>query len=161
MMTVKINVDPAVAEYISAKYNDPEIAAVRFPPASDIYVSVFDLLQKRPADRPVDSGNLLIALPDRREGGKDPRYYNYLSARSQKILNAKLRLMFCAELHEFVDENKHLRGIQFKESVYTFMCRYGIESLSEDALWKNYQRWRAKLRRRKKRGYVRKSADFA
>lgn len=55
-----------------------------------------------------------------------------------------------------MDENKHLRGIQFKESVFVFMSRYGIESVSEDALLKNYQRWRDKLRRTKKRAYNRR-----
>lgn len=63
-----------------------------------------------------------------------------------------------AELHELMDENKHIHGIQFKESVFRFMRKYGIESITEDALLKNYQRWRDKQRRKKKRGYKRKEA---
>lgn len=155
MVTAKITTEPYVAEYICGKFTDPDSGVVRFPPSLDIYVLIWDLLQKRPHDTPVDEGNLTIFLPDRR-AGKDPLTYNYLSGRSQKILNAKMKLMMWAELHEVMDENKHIHGIQFKETVYRFLRKYSIESISEDALLKNYQRWRDDLRRRKKRNYNRK-----
>lgn len=157
MITVKISVEPHVAEYIRGKYFDRDAGVVRFPSGADIYLLIYDLLRKRPASCPVDAGNLEFALPRRREG-KDPETYNWLSARAQKMLGDKMRLMMWAELHDFMDENKHINGIQFKESVFLFMSRYDIEGISEDALLKNYQRWRDKLRRKKKRGYVRKSA---
>lgn len=155
MISVRIAVDPYVAEYISGKFYDHEAGAVRFPHTLDLYVLIYDLLQKRPATSPVDSGNLEFLLPERREG-KDPVTYNYLSARSQKILENKMRLMMWAELHDVMDENKHIHGIQFKDTVFRFLRRYGIESITEDALLKNYQRWRDKQRRKKKRGYSRK-----
>lgn len=155
MITVKLSVEQHVAEYIQGKFYDSEAGAVRFPSTLDIYILIYDLLQKRPVDHPVDTGNLEFALPERREG-KDPASYNYLSERAQKILSDKMRLMMWAELHDMMDENKHVNGIQFKESVFLFMCRYSIESVTEDALLKNYQRWRDKLRRKKKRGYSRK-----
>ena len=82
--------------------------------------------------------------------------FNYLSGRAQKILGDKMRLMMWAELHDLMDENKHINGIQFKESVFMFMRKYAIDSITEDALLKNYQRWRDKQRRKKKRGYSRK-----
>lgn len=157
MTTATINIEAAVAEYIRGKYYDHNIGAVRFPPSSDIYLLIYDLMAKRPETNPTDSGNLEIALPDRREaniaGGKDPATYNYLSRRSASILNSRLRLLMWAELHEFMDEEKHLRGVQYKESAYIFLQRYGIESITEDALLKNYQRWRDRMRRRHKRGY--------
>lgn len=155
MITVKITVEKPVAEYIRGKYFDHEAGAVRFPSDLDIYVLIYDLLQRRPVDSPVDSGNLEFILPERR-AGKDPLSYNYLSGRAQKMLSDKMRLMMWAELHDYMDENKHIKGIQFKDSVFTFMRRYSIESISEDALFKNYQRWRYKLRRKQKRGYTRK-----
>ena len=64
--------------------------------------------------------------------------------------------MMWAQLHDFKDQNKHINGIQFKDSVFRFMSKYGIENITEDAMLKNYQRWRDKLRRKKKRGYNRK-----
>ena len=155
MVPVTIQVDPHIAEYVKGKYFDREVGAVRFPPDLDIYVMIYDLLQKRAASCPVDSGNLELVLPERRVG-KDPVTFNYLSGKAQKILADKMRLMMWAELHDFMDENKHIHGIQFKESVFIFMSRYAIESITEDALLKNYQRWRDKQRRRKKRGYSRK-----
>lgn len=159
MITVKITVEPHLAEYVRGKFYDVEAGAVRFPASRDIYVLICDLLQRRPADHPVDSGNLEFCLPERR-AGKDPLYYNYLSKRSQKIINDKLRIMMWAELHDEMDENKHLRGIRFNETVFTFMRRYDIESISEDALLKNYQRWRQKTRRKQKRAYTRKSSNL-
>ncbi|WP_302613809.1 hypothetical protein [uncultured Bacteroides sp.] len=155
MMTVKTEVEPHVAEYIRGKFFDHEAKAVRFPPALDIYILIYDLLQKRPVACPVDTGNLEFVLPERRMG-KDPITFNYLSGRAQKILADKMRLMMWAELHDLMDENKHINGIQFKESVFMFMRKYAIESITEDALLKNYQRWRDKQRRKKKRGYTRK-----
>lgn len=155
MMTIKTTVEPHVAEYIRGKFYDSQAGTVRFPSTMDIYILIYDLLQRRPADHPFDIGNLEFALPERREG-KDPLSYNYLSGRAQKILGDKMRLMMWAELHDLMDENKHINGIQFKESVFLFMRKYDIESITEDALLKNYQRWRDKIRRKKKRGYSRK-----
>ena len=160
MVTVKIEIEQYVAEYIKGKFFDTEIGAVRFPPSFDIYILLYDLLQKRPQHCPVDSGNIELALPDRREGnyagGKSPEQFNYLSQRAAKRLNDNMKLMMWAEVHEFMDENKHLKGIPFKDSAFEFLCRYGIESISEDALLKNYQRWRDKQRRTIKRRYMRK-----
>lgn len=158
MITVKIAVEPHVAEYLRGKYFDPEAGAVHFPALLDVYILIFDLLQKRPASNPVDSGNLEICLPDRRQG-KSPETYNYLSERSQKLLANKFRLMMWAELHDYMDEEKHLNGTQFKDTVFRFMRKYGIEAITEDALLKNYQRWRDKQRRRKKRGYNRRNCS--
>lgn len=155
MVTVKINISAYVAEYIAGKFWDEAAGAVRFPADSDIYILLYDLLQKRPADSPVDRGNLELALPCRREG-KKPETYNYLSARAQAMLEEKMRTMMWAEAHEYLDSQKHVKGVDFKDSIFTFMCRYGIESISEDAIFKNYQRWRYKVRRREKRAYARK-----
>lgn len=156
MITVKIDVEPYVAEYIQGRYMDEESGVVRFPSGSDIYHLIYDLAAKRPAENPIDSGNLEFALPSPRKG-KDPEIYNYLSHRSAKLLEKRLRSLMWADLHETMDEGKHLSGMQFKDIVYVFMQRYGIESISEDGLLKNYQRWRDKLRRSKKRGYNRKN----
>lgn len=153
MVKIRIEVAPPVAEYIRGKYYDPEAGCVRFPPGLDIYILIWDLLKKRPSDAPIDTGNLEFALPNRREG-KDPETYNYISQRAAKQLGEKLRKMMMAEIHDFMDENKHAEGITFKDSAYRFICKYGIESISDDALLKNYQRWRNETRRRYKRNYV-------
>ena len=155
MIPVKITVEPHVAEYIIGKYYDPELGAVHFPSTLDVYILIYDLLQKRPLNCRIDTGNLEFMLPDRR-AGKDPATYNWLSQRSQKRLADKMALMMWAELHELMDENKHLRGVKFIDSAHEFLCKYSIESISEDGLLKNYQRWRDKLRRSKKRSYRRK-----
>lgn len=161
MIKVKITAPAHVAEYIRGKYYDPNVDAVRFPPSLDLYVAIYDYAERRPESCPVDTGNLEFCLPDRREanvaGGKSPESYNYFSATSQKKLADKMRVMMLAELHDQMDENKHVRGIKFKDTIYRFVRRYCIESITEDALFKDYQRWRYKQHRRiQKREYTRR-----
>ena len=62
--------------------------------------------------------------------------------------------MFWAELHEWIDYNKHMYGIQYIESIFSFMRKFDINGISEDALKKNYYRWRDRTRKQKeKRSY--------
>ena len=53
-----------------------------------------------------------------------------------------------AELHDLFDENKHVYGIDYINSAWYFLRKYCIESLSVEALLKDYQRWRRKMRRK-------------
>lgn len=124
MITVKINVDAVVAEYIRGKYFDHEVGAVRFPSPSDIYITIYDLLAKRPVSHPVDTGNLKLTLPDKRDaneaGGKDPKTYNYISHRAAGILTKRFRRLMWANLHEFVDEKNILKVFNtFYEIIFT------------------------------------------
>lgn len=162
MITTSINIQPYVAEYIRGKYYDESIKTVRFPAKSDIYVAIYDLLEKRPKICSRDTGNLEFMIPDRRDanfaGGKSPEQFNYISARGAKLLEKRMRVMMWAELHESMDENKHLHGMKFKETVYLFLSKYNISSIHEEGLFKNYQRWRDDLKRKaKKREYKRKN----
>lgn len=155
-MNTRITVPNYLREYLIGKYCNLEERAVHFPDSSDLYHILFDLLEKRPANIPVDQGNIEIFLPNR-SVGKNPMTYNYLSQRGQKILIRNLEIKMWAEVHDMLDEQKHTLGINYIDGVHTFMNKYGINSLSEDAFLKNYYRWRAKVRQRsKKREYIRK-----
>ena len=143
MITTRIQIESYLAEYVRGKYYDETIGTVRFPSSSDIYVTIYDLMEKRPVNCPADRGNLEFMLPDRREanfaGGKSPEQFNYISVRGTAILEKRLRALMWAELHELMDENKHLHGIEFKETVFTFLKKYNISSIQEDGLLKNLQ----------------------
>lgn len=158
MITVKIKVDQHLSEYAIGKWGLDFTEPVRFPQNSDLYITVYDLTQRRPADARVDSGNLEIALPSRRECDdfdirKNPEVYNYISDRSAKIINNKIELQFWAELHELLDHEKHVNGIKYIDTVNYFFCKYKIESMTEDCAIKNFYRWREKLRQKTKRAY--------
>lgn len=158
MITTKIQVDQYLAEWLKAKYYDTKVGAVRFPPSTDIYEKIYDVMIARPSSvSPVDSGNLEICLPDKRDGnysfGKNPEKYNYISAQGVRILSKRLRAMFWAEVHEVMDENKHLHGIDYKDTAYMIARRYDLKGISDDGLLKNYQRWKDKMRRNRKRDY--------
>ena len=81
MITTRIQIESYLAEYVRGKYYDETIGTVRFPSSSDIYVTIYDLMEKRPVNCPADRGNLEFMLPDRREanfaGGKSPEQFNY------------------------------------------------------------------------------------
>ena len=136
MITIRIQIESYLAEYVRGKYYDETVGTVRFPSSSDIYVTIYDLMEKRPVNCPADRGNLEFMLPDRREanfaGGKSPEQFNYISVRGTAILEKRLRALMWAELHELMDENKHLHGIEFKETVFTFLKKYDISSIQED-----------------------------
>ena len=86
MITTRITVKPHVAEYVCGKYAAfDRTSPVRFPSHTDIYLMIWEHLVKRPASCGRDEGNLEIALPVR-YGSKPPEYYNWLSARAQKII---------------------------------------------------------------------------
>lgn len=155
MTTTRITVPEHLKEYICGKYGDESQSPVRIPDSLDLYHCIYDLLEKRPADQLIDRGNLELILPER-SIGKRPESYNYLGVRSQKILAKKIEIMMWAEVHDLLDTLKHRDGIDYKDAVHLFICKYRIESLTEDAFLKNYYRWRGTVRRREKRKYQRK-----
>lgn len=152
MITTEINITPFLAEYVLGKYNNGALEPVTIPQNTDLYHVIWDLMAKRPAGAsPVDRGNLSIILPDRRVG-KDPQHYNYIAPAGAKIIENKIRSMFNAELHASLlenDQNGH--ELDNIDVVHQFICMYCIESISEDALIKNYYRWRENMRKRKAR----------
>ena len=67
--------------------------------------------------------------------------------------------MFWAEVHDVFMENKHKHGITYLDTAFTFLRKYKIESITEDALVKNYWRWRNKIYKREhRRKYNKKSS---
>lgn len=146
-----------LAEYLNGKYYCRERGCVVLPDMLDLYHTVWNLMQKRPMCSPVClEGNVCLGLPDRRVG-KDPAVYNYLSARSIKLIERCVEVLFFCEIRELMEENKRERYIQYIDSAYMFKAKYGIESITDDALIKDYYRYRERLRQRtKKRKYERK-----
>ena len=156
-MNTTITITPYLAEYIASKSGSCPGDPVSIHPDSDLYILIWDLMQRRPANiPPIDTGNLILRLPDRRVG-KDPTHYNYLSAEAAKIISDKIRKLFNMELHQVMDDNLHAGSPEKMIDVaYRFICRYEIRSISEDALVKNYYRWRETVRPKSKRGYIKK-----
>lgn len=159
-MTTRINIKSHLAEYCIGKWGTEFTQPVEFPVHTELYVTVYNLTKKRPVDCPLDYGNLEIILPNRKKDDdlmirKNPEVYNYISQRGSNIIGRKIEIMFWAELHEMVDEHYHRYGVPYSESIYLFLAKYRVESISEDALIKNYQRWKENRRKRKKRAYIR------
>lgn len=152
MIITKIQIKEHLCEYVYGKFCSCEKKPVQFPSTDDIYHSIQCVTNKRP-DGAIDSGNLELCIPDQRIG-KRPEVYNWISAKGIKILEKKIEIRMWAELHDAIDTNKHRYGIPYITTVYEFMCKYGITSISEDALLKNYYRWRDRVRKKEKRNYT-------
>ncbi|MBD9177932.1 MAG: hypothetical protein EGP82_01950 [Odoribacter splanchnicus] len=151
-ITTKIQVKTYLKEYIIGRFCDTNDQAVRFPDRTDIYHTIWDLLEKRPKNVSIDSGNLEIILPNR-DLGKSPTVYNYLGVRSQQIIERHISAMMWAELHSLLTDNKHMLGINYIDSIHHFMRKYCIDSITEDAFLKNYYRWRENLRKKSKKSF--------
>ena len=157
MVTSKIQIKANLKEYSIGRFNNHADGPVCFPDNLDLYHTIYDLLRKRPVNAPpIDRGNLEIFLPVR-QNGKKVEYYNYLGERSTLVIEKKIETMMWAELHDLIDEQKHRFGVEYIDIVHQFMCKYGIESITEDALLKNYYRWRHKVRRRNGRREYKKN----
>jgi hypothetical protein len=149
MITTKIKIKDHLAEYIRGKYNNCHDGPVNIPSSSDLYVTIWDLMTKRPVNAGKDEGNLEIALPSRSHG-KKPEYYNYLSKRAAGILEKLIESMLYAEIHHHMRTNKRA-GLNYLDTVYYFISEYGITSISEDAFIKEYYRLRRNHYNREKR----------
>lgn len=152
MITTSIQIEPYLAEYLRGKFNNGSDEPFRIPNNTDLYHVIWTLMAKRRADQsPVDNGNLTFILPERRIG-KDPQVYNYLSLRAAKIIEIEIRRMFNRELHIVMDENdQDGHELNNLDIAHNFLCSYCIDSISEDALLKNFYRWRENIRKRKRR----------
>lgn len=150
-MTTKINLPTHLSEYLKGKFGTSD-NIIRLPANSSLYHIVYELLQRRPVNHPIDQGNTEIHLPSPRAShlpnGKPVEYFNYISKRDTAVLIKAINTMLKAEAHEYFDENKHVKGIDYIESAYAFLLKYGIEHLTPEALLKDYQRWRAKIGRK-------------
>lgn len=161
MNTTKIVIKKHLAEYCIGKWGVDFTEPVKFPPKTDLYITIYDLLQKRPANCHHDVGNLEIVLPNRMDGDSDgfrknPDVYNFLSEKSSLIIQKRIELMFWEELHFMLKQKKHDEDQNYDITVNFFICQYRIESISSDALLKNFYRWRDNSRKRTKRKYKKK-----
>lgn len=140
-----IRVEPYLAVYAREKFEiDPKTGGIKIPDSFDLYHCVWQLMERRPrnAELPEDP-NLKIWLPSRRctEGlaQKNPAFWNYLSPRSQRLVEKSLRRLFNWEFHYFC-EDLVSQQVTKKEAVDRFISMYNLGIDVEDTLLKNLQR---------------------
>jgi hypothetical protein len=160
--TANINIEPYLAEYARAKFSTHSSdGGIIIPCSSDLYHCIWEHMAIRKKNQVDVNGNLLIHLPCRRASdsyaGKNPAYYNYLSTSAASDIEKCLRLMFNFELHRLLLENEEF-GHQSKniDLIVEFRHTYSLDSISEDALLKNYYRYRNRIRSKKTRHYIKK-----
>lgn len=154
MISTFITIKPHLAEYAQMVFAVEGENYIQIPHNHDLYHIIANFMQKRPENCPILDGNLQIALPARSRG-KDALTYNYISLRAAEIIGDKLECLFWAHAHSFIDDLHHLHGEQMNNAAYMFMNKFKIKSISEDAIVKNYYRWRSNVRKkRRKRGYT-------
>ena len=72
------------------------------------------------------------------------------------------KLFITAEAYAAAMDENDLNGhvLNNLDVVHHFMCSYCIDSVSEDALLKNFYRWRENMRKRKVRREYKKKLKF-
>ena len=140
-MTVKIFIKAYLREYVIGKFCNGVEQPVRFSEKFNVYHTIWNLMEKQPKKSILEVGNLEIVLPNRREG-KNPRDYSYLSAKSQKIIEKQIKNIFLFEFVDFVTTQKMQSDIPYLDSIWEFLKKYDITSISTETLWKNYYRWK-------------------
>lgn len=153
-----IRITPYLAEYATKKFPvDDRTGAIRIPDTSDLYHVVWNgMIKPRGGSPPQEECNLQILLPKRRDG-KDPFYYNRMSAESVRAFERVLRVYFNFEFHRFLlDHDRRATRKNIIDLVDEFMCRYHLVSVSSDALIKNWQRYRMRISPHPKRKYTKR-----
>lgn len=163
---VSVRVEPYLAEYAQSVYGcGRQDGAVKIPYTSTLYHVLWYNMHRRPADcvDPAD-GNLRILLPDSRmlardEGmRKNPRYWNWLPPRGVQAIEHCLLSQFNYEFRTSMMENEESgRPCNQFEVVWQFMHRHRLTQITEDALLKNFQRYRRKLYPKRVRKYDKKT----
>lgn len=157
-----IKIEPYLAEYVSAKYGtDPMTGGVKIPPITDLYFCVWEHMSRQRSNQSEpEDGNLRISLPCRKtrvdgQAWKDPAYFNFLSLNAAKEIGGCIRRMFNFELHRVLLENEEFgKARRNLDVIRDFISLYRLRSISEDALLKNYYRYRNRLRPKKTRKYT-------
>lgn len=162
MLPLPISIEPYLAEYYTAKYGKGDSEPIRISDKSDLYHIIWQVMEKRPSNiPPVCHGNLVIMLPERR-CGKDPLTYNYIGQRGLQLIEKRIRMEFNNDFHEYMERNEqHGRRLEIGDAIMMFMSKYELTSISEDALKKNYYRWRMSVRPHNKRGYNKKTKNLS
>lgn len=159
MIPLPITIEPYLAEYFITKYGKEESEPIRISDKTDLYHVIWQVLERRPANvPPVCHGNLVFMLPNRR-CGKDPLWYNHIGQRGVQMIERSIRLEFNNEFHTYMESNELAgRPIDISVAICMFITRYELHSISDEALKKNYYRWRNRVRPHRKRGYVYKKS---
>lgn len=153
MPVATIKVEPYLAQYARCKFSThPKTGGVCIPDSFNLYHAVWHAMSKWPRERwavgvmrRVDApdGNLMIHLPDCREGGfrKNPLYWNYISPRRARVIGRELKRLFDWEFHHYVEVMLEYHPDMTKKSaVQQFVRKYALGIDTEDTLLKNYQR---------------------
>ena len=148
MVTTKVKIKPYLREFLVHVYGEEP---VRFPDNSDILVFIHELRVKQPRAIARVEGNMEIVIPFRKHG-KDPRQYNYLTPRAQRIIQDKAYTLFTAVMNDYVARKVHVLGLEYRQAIEMFMEEHEIESITYDALkQKNYRDRNGKRYRRENR----------
>ena len=161
MVTITFEIKPYLAKYMYGRHaqcveymeatNKP--LPIHLSHVMPVYQTMYELTVPHPKNAVWrEKGNITFVLPHPWIG-KKPEKYNYLSIGSVHIIEKEIDTEMRMELFEFLLNNKFKYGIMFKHSMETFIQKYGLEELVEEAsMMKAFQRWRKLVRKERKEG---------
>lgn len=148
--SVGLKIEAYLADYIQHRYPwDTCHQRVLIPPSSDLYHCLYENLRVPRSDTRICEPNIWIALPSpgyvANGYWKDTQRFCALSERGERLVAQCIRRQFNFEFHQVLIENdENGRPQLMKDVIHAFIKKYSL-SISEEALIKNYQRFRKKF----------------
>lgn len=150
MRTVKFTLKPYLSEYLQKRYPAAEPGLVKLPPSSPLY----DLLlmsMRGDAMEPSEDWNLEVILPNPspKSGCRRPRCNYGLSRHARSKVSSAVYVMYWSDCHRYMERRIHVYGDRIIDAATSFINEYELTLSTEDAILKNYQRWRMRKKERK------------
>lgn len=166
MMTCTITLSEYLAEYLNAKYDPDGAGYVQFRPSMFVYMSIYRVMRHK-RERPEGSqedGNFTFAIPvpsvALKKPTKRPEYFNYVNKDGVHELEHCFKIMFWGDCHEFLDRKSSIEGVPYNTAIREFITLYKLSSITEEAIWKHYSRYKRKRTETKKREYQKKKRFY-
>ena len=152
MQTVKLTLKPYLAEYLQKRYPATEPGLVKLPPSSHLYYLVLASLRTRPKGAEED-GNVELMLPNPSpySGKRRPYRINYLAPYAKDRIASVVYAAYWEECHRYMERRIHVHGDTIIGAASSFISVHGLTLSNEDAILKNYQRWRRRFHAPKER----------
>ena len=145
MQTIRLAIKPYLAEYLIKTYPSGEPGIVKVPPTLNLYeviLSNMHGLKKEKAD--MDRWNVEIMLPNPSQSSSRrltcKRYG--VSGQGSIRISRSIYALYWSDCHSYLEHRINVHGDTIIDAIYGFLDSRGLTLSTEEAIRRNYQRWR-------------------
>lgn len=147
MRTIRLALKPYLAEYLIKTYPADEPGMVKLPPTLNLYeviLSNMHGIDKEMTD--VDGWNAEIILPNPSQSSNRRltcKYYGVCGQGRIRISRA-VYVLYWSDCHSYLEHRINVHGDTIIDAIYGFIDSRNLTLSTEEAIRKNYQRWRSR-----------------